>query len=131
MRNFRHIGNSSDRRGLNSISIAYILGTVETKNVEKMQRMLFRLSRGTAFISTQDLNLDLMRSTKLSKRSAARSILLIVFPCGKDRTFGDKIMNVCRIFEMFFYDYLSPTQAESKMRMNQLDENIKDIIRVA
>jgi V-type H+-transporting ATPase subunit a len=114
----------------NSITIAYLLGTVETKYVEKIQRMLFRLSRGTAFITTQNLDLNLMRSSKLGKRIEARSILLIVFPCGRDRVFGDKVLNVCRIFEMLFYDYLSPTQADSKIRMNQLDENVKDIIKV-
>lgn len=98
--------------------------------MEKIQRMLFRISRGTAFITTQDLDRSLLRSSKLQKTTDARSILLIVFPCGKDRVFGDRILNVCRVYEMAFYDYLSPTKAESKVRLNHLDGNVKDIIRV-
>lgn len=96
----------------------------------KIQRMLYRISRGTAFITTQALETVDMRSVALANQKEAKSIVLVVFPSGKDRIFGNKIMTVCKIFEMMFYDYLSPNEGESRVRMNDLDEKVKDIIKV-
>lgn len=117
-------------RGGNAINIAYILGTVETKHVAKMQRMLYRLSRGTAFITTQELASQDMKSVSLGNQRLAKSILLIVFPSGKDKVFGNKLMTVCRIFDMLFYDYMSRIDGESKARMHELSEKVKDIVKV-
>jgi hypothetical protein len=113
-----------------NISIAYLLGTIENSDILRFQRLLYRISRGTAFTTVEQIDNHALKSVKHLHEPKARSVVLIVFRSGRDRAFGEKVMALCQTFNMRFYEYINPADSESRVRMNKLSEKVDDTLKV-
>ena len=122
--------SQGNNQATNSIDIAYLLGTLENTEIARFQRLLFRMSRGTAFTTVQQMDLEVLKSIKHLKQNKSRSVVMIVFRNGRDRTFRDKLLTLCQSFNMRFYEYNNPAEAESRMKMNSLSEKADDTLKV-
>ena len=110
--------------------MGYLLGTIENSSIGKFQKLLFRLSRGTAFTNFEQINTKVLKSDTNLTYFEGRSAVLIVFQSGNDRIFGNKILNACKAYEMKFYDYMNPQKEESKMKMKSVSDHIDEIRKV-
>lgn len=127
--------------GSSSISVAYLIGTMENTYVAKFQRLLYRISRGSAFVTLQPIEPHLMKGYKYSsslegmsgqlKKAPEKSIVLVVFQLGRDKVLSEKVISACRSFEMQFYDYVNPSLPESRDKLNDLSSKIDDTVKVA
>lgn len=114
---------------------------MENSHVAKFQRLLYRLSRGSAFVTLQPIESRQMKGYQYSssleglagqlKQAPEKSIVLVVFQLGRDKVLSEKVIGACRSFEMQFYDYVNPSLPESRDRLNELSSKIDDTVKVA
>lgn len=96
-------------------SISFVSGVVNTDDIIKMKRMIYRASKGRACFETFDR--DLKEDSHLKK------IFMIIFPGSSEGVLMGKLLRICDLFNVSRYQV--PSINEFKIEYPELLNDIK------
>ena len=128
LNNYSYISNKYFKSKL-----LFIMGVVNAENELKMKRMIFRISRGTAFANFSDINqnaeslLNVNNNNNNTKKTfkISKKIFIIFYPSDGKEFLRNKLIKICDLFNCSIYQP-DGTQNEIKNIINEIKQEIKE-----
>jgi V-type H+-transporting ATPase subunit a len=123
-----------ERQSLNNVSyihfqskLLFIIGVVDAVNELKMKRMIFRVSRATAYVNFSDININVEKLINNNKKSfkISKKIFIIFYPSDGREILRNKLIKICDLFHTSIYQPQGNDE-EIENIVNEIEQDIKD-----
>jgi V-type H+-transporting ATPase subunit a len=106
-----------------SIQFFYFCGVLPTENLERLQRLVFRISRGNTFLNTLDLTFDNSNKELNYNDGVKKSIYFLVFQLGSNELLKQKLTKALESVKA--EPYLLPANwTQILTQMNELESSL-------
>ena len=123
-----------ERQSLNNVSyihfqskLLFIIGVVDAVNELKMKRMIFRVSRATAYVNFSDININVEKLINNNKKSfkISKKLFIIFYPSDGREILRNKLIKICDLFHTSIYQPQGNNE-EIENIINEIEQDIKD-----
>ena len=123
-----------ERQSLNNVSyihfqskLLFIIGVVDAVNELKMKRMIFRVSRATAYVNFSDININVEKLINNNKKSfkISKKLFIIFYPSDGREILRNKLIKICDLFLTSIYQPQGNNE-EIENIINEIEQDIKD-----